>query len=467
MNNIAVKEIKSQGLLRAYEVTVSGAYIESVFEEELKKKAANTSIPGFRPGKVNPEVVRQRRGKEILRDVLEGVLDETVQDVISEYKLTPSTQPHFHPTEAYEKGKDFQYMLHVEVLPEIEPLDFSSITLPFYKIKMDAKKLEFFNQLRAEASGETVAISEKRKTKTGDFILIDFKGFVEGKPLKGGESQDFELELGAGQFIPGFEEGLVGFSPGDKPRIKVTFPEAYQEKSLAGKPAEFDVFIKEIREKVSAEINDELAEKHGYKSVAEMTKANEAYLLDIHAKMSRDQAKQDILDKLAEIYDFTLPRSMVNLEFRNICHQLESEVAPNEGKEYREKNLASWEKEYFPIAGRRVLLGLVLAKLAKEYKLSVEDKEVHAAIIQETQEHPGREAQVLKHYRDYPEAAEHLRANILESKVIDFIQKNVKLVEKEVSEEDLTKLQKERMDLLESSQRTYKVEAEESLCQMH
>ena len=131
MNNIAIKEIKSQGLLRAYEVTVSGTYIESVFEEELKKKAANTSIPGFRPGKVNPEVVRQRRGKEILRDVLEDLLDETAQNVISEYKLTPSTQPHFHPAEAYEKGKDFKYMLHVEILPEIEPLDFSSITIPF------------------------------------------------------------------------------------------------------------------------------------------------------------------------------------------------------------------------------------------------------------------------------------------------------------------------------------------------
>jgi trigger factor len=467
MNNITIKEIKSQGLLRAYEVSISGKHIESVFDEVLKEKAATTSIPGFRPGKVNPEVVRQRRGKEILNEVLENLVDKSSQEVVLQYKLTPSTQPHFHPAEAYEKGKDFKYTLHVEVLPEIESLDFASVTIPFYKIKMDSKKLDFFNQLRANASGETVAISEKRKTQMGDFVLIDFKGFVGGTPLKGGESQDFELELGGGQFIPGFEEGLVGFSVGDRPRIKVKFPEAYQEKSIAGKPAEFDVFVKEIREKVPSEINDALAEKHGYKSVAEMTKANEAYLLDMHAKMSKDQAKQDILDKLAEIYDFMLPRSMVNLEFRNICYQLENEVEPSKRKEYREQNLASWEKEYFPIAGRRVLLGLVLAKLAKEYKLAVQDKEVHAAIMQEAQESPGQEAQIFKHYRDYPQAAEHLRANILESKVIDFIQKNVKLIEKEVSEEDLTKIQKDRMDLLESSQRTYKVEVEEGLCRMH
>ncbi len=467
MNNITIKEIKSQGLLRAYEVSIAGKHIEGVFDEVLKKKAATTSIPGFRPGKVNPEVVRQRRGKEILNEVLEELVDKSSQDVISQYKLTPSTQPHFHPVEAYEKGKDFKYTLHVEVLPEIEPLDFTSITIPFYKIKMDPKKLDFFNQLRAEASGETVAISEKRKTKMGDFVLIDFKGFVDGKPLKGGESQDFELELGGGQFIPGFEEGLVGVSAGEKARINVKFPDAYQEKSIAGKPAEFDVFVKEIREKVPSEINDALAEKHGYKSVAEMTQANEAYLVDMNAKMSKDQAKQDILDKLAEIYDFMLPRSMVNLEFRNICYQLESEVEPSKRKEYKEKNLADWEKEYFPIAGRRVLLGLVLAKLAKEYNLVVEDKEIHAAIMQEAQKHPGQEAQIFKHYRDYPQTVEHLRANILESKVIDFIQKNVKLEEKEISEEDLAKLQKERMDLLESSQRTYKVETEEGLCQMH
>ncbi len=464
--NIISKEIKSQGLFRAYEVTISSDYIDEIFEKALSMKAANTSIPGFRPGKVSPEIVRQRYGKEILSEVLDEALDRATQSLISEHKLKPSLQPHFHPTSAYEKGKDFTYTLHLEVLPEVDSLDFASVSLPFYKIKADPEKVQFFNQLRARSAGKTAAVSEKRKTKTGDFVLIDFKGFVEGKPLKGGEAQDFELELGGGQFIPGFEEGLIGFSAGDETRIKVSFPEGYQEKSLSGKPAEFEVRVKEIREMIPAEINDELAKKHGYENVAEMTKANETYLLEAHEKMIKDQAKQDVLDKLAELYDFTLPRSMVNLEFRNICHQLEMEVAPEKRKEYREKNLGAWEKEYFSIAGRRVLLGLVLAELAKEHKVSVLDKEIHAAILQEAQENPGQEAQVFKHYKDHAQAVEHLRANILEAKVIDFILKNVKLVEKEVSEEELAKIQKDRIAVLESSQRTYKVEKEEDLCQM-
>ncbi|OFW70121.1 MAG: trigger factor, partial [Alphaproteobacteria bacterium GWB1_45_5] len=322
------------------------------------RRAQTARIAGFRPGKVPVEVIEQRQGNEIVSAVLETLMSESNQKLITDNKLTPALRPCSHPEAAYKKGEDFSYIVHVEILPKIEEVDFKSLEIIQYKIKKDPKKLEHLNQLRAKAAGLNEPIKTKRKTQLGDIVSIDFDGKIDGKPLKGGKAENYELELGAQQFIPGFEEGLLGYDTGKKLTLNLAFPKDYHEKTIAGKKVVFDVTIHEIMERIPAAIDDELAKKHGFENLKAMEVANQKILEDSHVRMEHGQSKQEVLNKLASIYSFDVPPGMVDMELDSIFQQ----VAREEGlHEPTEADFKRWREEYKKIAERRVRLGLVLA----------------------------------------------------------------------------------------------------------
>lgn len=435
--SIQIKENPSKTLLKEFVVTIPHKDIEVRIQQELESRSKTARIPGFRPGKVPVSVIEQRQGPEIADDVIDRLVKESNEKLIKDRGFRPALRPCSHPNAPYKKGEDFSYVVHVELLPEIEAVDLKTLDITCYKIKKDAKKLEELTALRAKAAGSNEPVKTQRKTQVGDIVKIDFDGKIEGKPLKGGQAQGYELELGAKQFIPGFEEGLVGHEKGKSLTLNLAFPKDYHEKTIAGKDVAFDVTIHEILERIPAPVDDELAKKHGFENLKAMEEANAKILGDSHGRMEHGQAKQAVLNALAKVYSFDVPPGMVDMELDSIFQQ----VAEEEGiLEPTESQIKEWRKEYEKIAERRVRLGLVLADVGKRHNIQVEQKELTNLVLAEAQRYPGQETQVIDYYRQNPGAVNHLRAQILEEKTVDFILKTAKIKEKEVSEEEFLKV---------------------------
>lgn len=435
--HIEIKENPSKTLVKEFVVTLSSKEIDSRVKTELDRRSKTAKIDGFRPGKVPVAVIEQRQGSEIISSVLEAMIAEANQKLIKDKKLKPALRPCSHPKGSYKKGEDFSYVVHVEVLPEIEKVDLKSLEITSYKIKQDMKKLAHLNELRAKAAGSNHPLKKARKSQMGDIVKIDFDGTIDGQPLKGGKAEGYELELGARQFIPGFEEGLVGHDKGKKLTLNLAFPKDYHEKTIAGKDVAFEVTIHEIMERVPAALDDDLAKKHGFENLKAMEEANAKILADSFTRMEHSQAKQEVLNKLASVYSFDVPPGMIDLELDSIFTQLAEEEGISNPTE---DHLKVWRKEYKKIAERRVRLGLVLADLGKREAIEVTQKELTDLMLEEARRYPGQENKIIEYYRNNPGAVNHLRAQILEEKTIDFILKNANIKEKEISEEEFLKV---------------------------
>ncbi|MEI8320512.1 MAG: trigger factor [Alphaproteobacteria bacterium] len=439
-----IKETRSNGLEKEFEITIAGHFIEEKIEAALKAKATTVSLPGFRPGKAPLPIVRQRYGAEIIDETLNNVLGHVSEEVLGEKKLKPATHPHYHMEKEYEAGKDFAYRLHFEIMPSIKPVDVKSLEITEYKIKANAEDIQTMNKILADSRKKKEACSPKHKSQLGDVLTIAFTGKLNGKVLPQATADSYDLELGSKSFIEGFEEGLLNHSAGDEVVLNLTFPKAYHSKDLAGKVVEFTVQIKEISQQVAQEVNDDFAKSLGYKDLAELELEHQRMAEGANKKVAMESIKQEVLDTLDKLYDFEVPPRMARIEFENICRQLEAELPEKEQEEHRKNNFEDWKKEYQPVADRRVRLGLILADISNHHKVGVDPRDLSNAILQEAQSYPGQEKQVIDYYKTNQDALSYLRASLLENKVIDFIVKNAKLSPKEVTREELKKIEEAR-----------------------
>jgi trigger factor len=253
-------------------------------------------------------------------------------------------------------------------------------------------------------------------------------------------AEDHHLELGSNQFIPGFEDQLVGVNVGDEPSVKVTFPDAYGNDKLAGREAIFEVTVKGIEESVAAEIDDKLAESLGAENLEGLKSRVREQIEGEYAKVARTRLKRELLDKLSEAHDFAVPGGMVEVEFESIWRQIEEERKQGHlDDEDAGKDDEELKAEYRTIAERRVRLGLLLSEVGSSNNIDVAQEEVNRALFAEAQNYPGQEQQVLEYYKKTPEALANLRAPIFEDKVIDFISDLAKVVERELTPDELRK----------------------------
>ena len=253
------------------------------------------------------------------------------------------------------------------------------------------------------------------------------------------------MELGSGSFIPGFEDQLVGAKAGDKVDVKVKFPENYHAKDLAGKDSVFVVTVKEVREPKSVEINDEFAKSLGAESLDKLKENLSDRIKGDYENASRMKLKRHLLDALDKEYNFDVPNSLVDAEYKAIVEQYEQAKKYNqldeEEKNKKEKDLF---KEYKDIAIRRVKLGLLLSEVGQDAKVTIKPEDINAAIMNEAKKYPGQEQMVLDYYLKNKQAVEALKAPIFEEKIIDHVLSLVKLNEKKVSVEDLYKFDDEK-----------------------
>ena len=434
-----VTELSTEGLKRQFKIVVPAGDLSAQVDERLAELSRTAQMPGFRPGTVPVGLLKKQYGQALYGEALEQAVNQSTAKAIEDRGLRPALQPKVDLKELGE-GKDVEFEVAIEVLPEIGKLDFSDIELERLKAEIPEKDVDEALQRIAKANREQKPVDPPRPAQKGDAIKIDFVGSIDGVEFPGGKADDYVLELGSGSFIPGFEDQLVGAEVGKPVDVKVTFPAEYGAKELAGKDAVFKCTVKEILEFVETPLDDELAKKNNFETLDAMRKAVSDRIGQDYAQISRSMIKRQLLDKLAETHKFAVPEGLVEGEFNSIWQRIEQAKKNGEKLEDDEEKL---RKDYQDIAERRVRLGLLLADVGRSNSIEVSPEELNQAVMREAMRYPGQERQVLEFYGKNAELKEQLRAPIFEEKTVDFILELAKVAEKTVTPEELMKAARE------------------------
>ncbi len=447
---MAVTQTLSEGLKREFEVIITKKEIEKLVDQKLLSIANEANLPGFRPGKVPVSVVKNRFGKQVLGEVVRESVDTATKNTMEKNKLTPSSQPKIEIV-SFEEGKDLKAKLLVEIMPDFEIPDLSSLDITKPVVKVSEKDINDAVEKIAKENVGTREIAEDRPAKKGDTLVIDFIGKIDDEPFEGGEANGHNLKLGSNTFIPGFEDALIGTLKGKTTQVKVTFPKDYQAKKLAGKEAVFETKVNEIKEDVEVKIDDDFAKTLGMNDLDSLKKAVSEQISKQHQEQSRDKAKRQILDKLADTVSFELPETLEKEEYNNICKAMNPNSKPDKDKSEEtnidpDKGMSKEEKiDASEIAKRRVRLGLLLSEIGRKNNIKVEEEDTRNAMMREIQKYPGQEKQIMDYLKNNPEAQQQLSGPIFEDKIIDFILELANVKEKTVSAEELYK--EDEMDL--------------------
>ena len=366
---------------------------------------------------------------------LQAKLDERIEEIRPQMKLIDGDM------EAVVKGEaDLSYNMNVDVMPEFEPADVTKLTITRPVAEVSQEQIDEALARIAEQNTQYEPRAKTAKAKDGDAVVMDFVGKIDGEAFEGGSAEQQTLVLGSGQFIPGFEDQLVGVKAGEEKEVTVTFPEEYGAEHLAGKEAVFEVKVHEVRAPKTADVDDEFAKGLGLESLEQLTGLVKDQLKAEHDGASRAKAKRNLLDQLDEAHSFDLPPNMVEQEFNQIWQQLQAEMdAGRTADEDKDKSEDELKEEYRKIAERRVRLGLVLAEIGRVADVRISEQEVNQALVREARQYPGQEQQVVEFFRNNPGAMAQLRAPIYEDKVVDHILEVAEITEETVSREDLFK----------------------------
>ncbi len=432
-----VTQVAADGLKREFRVVVPAGEIEERVQKRLKKLVQTIRMPGFRPGKAPLSLLKKQYGRSVMGEVLEEAVDEGSREAIDSNSLKPALRPKIEVT-SFDEGKDLEFSLGVEVLPEVPPVDIDAIELTRLTAEPDEARIDRGIEGFARARATYKEPEAPRAAPDGDPVVIDFEGFIDGEAFEAGKAENFRLTLGSDSMIPGFEAGIAGAEIGQERTIEATFPAEYGQPQLAGKTAQFKVTVKEIKEPEAYTIGDDWAKGLGFDDLAALRKLFSDRVEQDFRTASRQRLKRALLDKLAAGHSFEVPAGMVELEFEAIWKQLEEEMKrTGQTFEAEGQTEESAKAEYRSIAERRVRLGLLLSEIGTSNEVKVEAQELQQAMIAQAQRFPGQERQVLEYFRKNPAALEQLRAPLFEDKVVDFIVGRAKVEDQTVTPEEL------------------------------
>ena len=432
-------ETLNEGLKRAFTLTITAKDIDAKVDVELKRLAPQMKMPGFRPGKVPANLIRKMHGPALTQDALNSAIQEGVQTLVAEKQLRPAMQPSVELEDGYDLGKDAVVKVEMEVLPQvpapaIDGLKLERLTVPVADEAVTEQLQKFADQQKKWDDAKPTY-----KAKMGDLVTVDFVGkTADGVAFEGGTGTDMGVELGAGRLIPGFEDQLVGVKTGDDKVLNVIFPEEYQEKSLAGQPATFDITVKSVKIAGESKIDEDLAKSLGLESLEQLTGLLKGQIEQEHNGLTRTHMKRKLLDQLAEGHDFEVPPSMVEAEFNQIWSQLQHEATHEADPEAAMAEMEGERDDYRKIAERRVRLGLLLSEIGQANGVEVSNQEMQRLLAQAAQQYPAEQRQQFMQYvQQEPMAAAQLRAPLYEDKVVDFLFEKAEITDREATREEL------------------------------
>jgi len=440
-----VTETSSAGLKREYRVIVPATDLEAKVNERLDDLKGRVQLRGFRPGKVPVAHLKRLYGKSAMAEVIEATVREANSKIVTDHGYRLAVEPKVVlPTEegavegVIEGKADLSYTVEMEIVPAIALADFKSIKLT--RLTSEVSDEEIDKALQAIADQNRPFVAKTEGAANGDRVTINFEGSLEGTPFEGGTGEDVPLVMGAGQFIPGFEENLAGLKAGENKTFDVKFPDDYRATHLAGKNATFAVTVKAVEAPGSVTIDDEFAKTLGVESLAKLKDAVKDRIAREHTLAARQKLKRGLLDQLDERHKFEPPPSLVEQEFANVWSQVENDLK-QQNRTFEDEGTTEEKAraEYRGIAERRVRLGLVIAEIGEKNNIRVSDDQLRAAVMEQVRQFPGQERQIWEYYQKNPNALAALRAPLFEDKVVDFLVELAEVTDKPVSRDELFK----------------------------
>jgi len=443
-----VTETLNEGLKRKLSMVIPAADLSQRLDVRLEELKGTANIKGFRPGKVPMAHMKKMFGRSAMSEVLSDAINANVSKALDERSERAATQPKVDLPEDQEVinkvldgGADLNFEVSYEVLPPVALMDFKGIKLdrPVVEITEEETDAEV-KRVFAQQTGYTDK-GDEGVVETGDRLGLSFKGTIDGEAFVGGTSDHAHLVVGSGEFIPGFEEQLVGMKKGETKTVKVTFPADYAQENLANKQADFEVSILHVDGPNVGELNDDFAKQLGLDNVAALRDAVKDQMRAALDSMVRQAVKRQILDQLDDGHKFDVPQQLVNAEFDTIWQRVQHEVESH-GRSFEDEGTteAAAREQYRTIAERRVRLGLVVAEIGNTNKIEVTEEEHQQALIAEVRRFQGQEQQVYDYYRKNPQALAALRAPVFENKVVDYIGEQAVQTDKPMSRAELSKI---------------------------
>ena len=421
----------TSALERRMTIGVPAERIEAEVNKRLQQTAQKAKIPGFRPGKVPMSVIRQRYEADARQEALGNVVQSSFYEAVVEQKLNPAGAPSIEP-KVFEKGKDLEYVATFEVFPEFEVTGLDTIAIERLSAEVaDADLDKMLDVLRKQNTRFEVT---DRAAQNDDQLNIDFVGKVDGEVFAGGSATGTQLVLGSGRMIPGFEEGLVGAKAGEERVLKLTFPADYQNLDLAGKEAEFTVTVNTVSEPKLPELNEEFFAQFGIKETG-----LEGFRAEVRKNMERElrqaiksKVKNQVMDGLLAANPIEVPKSLLANEVDRLRVQAVQQFGGNIKPDQLPAEL--FEEQ----ANRRVVLGLIVAEVVKQFDLKPDEDRVRE-MIQEMASAYQEPEQVVAWYYKNEQQMNEVRSVVLEEQVVDTVLQKAKVTDKAVSYEEAVK----------------------------
>lgn len=430
-----IAELKNDKTEFHAKVTIPVNSITGEIDQELKGIAKTAKMDGFRVGKVPTHILKKKYTSSIRADIVRKKINSTIDELIKKNNLNVAMDPAIEDLEN-EDDKDLAFTLKFELLPEIKLPEFKKIAIE--KPVMEVSEKDINEQINRIAEfSKTYEKESKGKAVSSDQLTIDAVGYVDGKAFEGGKLEGHKLVLGRNTFIPGFEDQLIGSKVGDDVKVKVTFPEEYHAKNLAGKPSEFKVQVKAVHKAITPKIDDEFAKKFKCDTLEKLKEQIKENLSASYQEPIHTLIKMNLFDQLENMLKFEVPKSLIEREISI----LEKETDRFAELDLNKKSDKEKAKYFEKLAARRVHIGLVLAEYVKQKNLKITEDDVRQAIIAQAKNYPGQEKQVIEFYQKDRQALEALKGPILEEKGVKEIFDNEIIInEKSYSKDKLEEL---------------------------
>ena len=434
-----IKKVSDKDLELKFEISVSVDELKQEMEKEAEKQQKTLKIDGFRKGKVPLSVIKNKYSALILSESAENLVENTINKIIDENKYALISRPKIE-IKTLESDKDFEFTATLELYPEIPAIDYKKMKLEKEKVEISDKEIEESQKRILKNFLQWVEQENTYKAEKGDKVNINFLGKIDGKPFDGGKAENYDLELGSKSFIDTFEDQLIGAKTGDEITVKVSFPENYHSKELAGKPATFDVKINSVSTPGEQEVNDEFINKNlNIESLEKFHEMIKKELTSIYERGSKNKIKNAIFEWLKKNVKIELPKTIVDEEFNRQWAEVERDLSKNPNKFKDEKEKEEEKDKIRKEAEESIKLGLILSQIGKENNIQVQETEIIEEIRKRAASMPGQEQMFVDFYLKNKTALNQITGSILEDKVIDFITDKADTKEVVVSVEDLKK----------------------------
>lgn len=421
-------------LKKEYNIIIPNQKVSEEIDKIAKDLQKDYKLNGFRPGKIPLDVIKKRENTYIFGKASDNLINGFVFDFANDNKYELASQPSVN-IKVMEDGKDIEFLVIYELLPNIDNIDLKSIKINKYKISVGEDDIN-------KSIEKILENYKKWNTKNGfaelgNSVKIDFLGTINGEEFPGGKAENFQLELGSHSFIDNFEEQIVGKNVGSEFDVYVTFPDDYHKSSLAGKPAVFKVKILEILEAEKKDLDDEFVKSiFGVENVDKFKEIINKELEKTYENFSNHKAKFDIIEILSAMKDFSLPESLFKNQYDAILATKQKENLRNSKKDPIDEETIKKETKRF------VKISILLSKIGKDNNIEVSDDEITNFVMKQATSNPGREKEIINYYKNTPQALAKVRDQITEDKVLNYIVDSVTKNYINITIDDFEKLNK-------------------------